>query len=248
MPWLRLWTDILDSEKVADLDDSTYRGWTFILLGAKRHDKNGLLPPMKRLAYWLRRPEEVVKAWTETLVSVGLLEETPNGLCVHDWPMWQPDKDATGAKRQRAYRERKKSPSGLPRPETETETETEREQSREGKERYASPLRNVTDDVTQALRRNAPVTPPPDSSFNQAFQATKPMPDDWRELARQAEEQLGDVSWALWVREQWLGEESGPDVAHAMNRCLETGKRSRSYANAVLRGLHRERAEKNGRH
>lgn len=148
MPWLRLWCDILDSEKIADLDDNTYRGWTLILIATKRHDAEGVLPPLKKLAYWLRRPESIVRSWIESLTEGGFLERDGESIRVHDWDHWQEPKDKTAAKRMANMRARKKVPPAPP-----EESDTDTEQSREG-----TTVTAVTP-VTVALRRNAPPAP-----------------------------------------------------------------------------------------
>jgi len=117
MSWLWLWTDILDSEKIAELDDPTFRGWITLLACAKRHEAAGVLPPLKKLAYWCRRPESTVKCWVLILADHGLIDKEGDEFRVHDWEQWQPripgprtdGKAMSNAERQRAYRERQKT-------------------------------------------------------------------------------------------------------------------------------------------
>ena len=133
MPWLRLWTDILDSEKIGDLDDATLWGWALILLATKKFNQDGLLPPLKKMAYWLRRPEASVDGWLKKLVKAGLIEKSADGLRAHDWNRWQEPKDHTNSFRQAKHRGAKKSLSALsPETDSETDSETERETDSEG--------------------------------------------------------------------------------------------------------------------
>lgn len=165
MPWLRFWTDILDSEKIADLDDASYRGWSLTLIAAKRFDHDGMLPPLRRLAYWLRRSEAVVADLLERLVSAGLLDRDGDWFRVHDWKRWQEPEDRTNAERQRRHREKKKPPSALP--EEERKAETEREQSRAEETVTPPPLRNGS----PTPLRNAPVTALQENSTTAPTQA-----------------------------------------------------------------------------
>ena len=114
MAWLCLWTDVLDCEKLAELDDTTFRGWILLLACAKRHDAAGALPSLKKLAYWCRYSEREVKAWLLELEDHGLLDRDGDEFSVHDWDHWQPrtpgrkpgsEKPKTNAERQRLWRE-----------------------------------------------------------------------------------------------------------------------------------------------
>jgi hypothetical protein len=142
MSWLWLWTDILDSEKIAELDDPTFRGWIMILACAKRNDAAGDLPPLKKLAYWCRRPESIVKGWLLILVDHGLIDRDDDSFSVHDWDQWQPrnpgprpipggsGKAMSNADRQRRYRERQKSMRNDVTPPLHSPEENNREEER----------------------------------------------------------------------------------------------------------------------
>ena len=198
MPWLRFWTDILDSEKIAELDDATYRGWTLILIAAKKHDQDGLLPPLKRIAYWTRRTETEVKKWIETLKRAGLIDAGKDGPRVHDWDYWQEPKDRTNARRQKEFRVRKKG--SLDSPKTESETE-----NRGRADETVTPL---------PLRpRYAPVTPPLRNDPVTASNAvTHPLP-------AQSEAETSLISLAA---ERW-GASSGDAVVADLLRTFEPG-------------------------
>lgn len=136
MPWLRLWADILDDPDLSDLPEATCWGWALMLLVAKKFDRDGELPPPKKLAHMMHKPLGDVTRWTEELVTAGLLEEKSvtegNGVTysVHGWQRWQEPKDATNAARQARFKARKKSPPAPPlgtEPERDTETDTETE-------------------------------------------------------------------------------------------------------------------------
>src|SRR5271166_1402368 len=159
MSWLWLWTDILDSEKIAELDDATIGGWILILAATKRFDENGLVPPIKKLSHWCRRPEMTVRAWVSKLLEVGLLEIQDSKTAVHDWLDWQPrspgprpsGKAMSNTVRQRAWRERRKAErNGVTPP-----LHSPREYKRGEESIVRTPLRNEIRNV-----RNS-VTPPP---------------------------------------------------------------------------------------
>lgn len=114
MPWLRLWTDTLDSVKLAELDSDADRwGWVQILLAAKKYERDGVLPPLKVIAHWTRREPATVARWIEVLLGAGLLDRDGETLTVHDWDYWQPPKDRTNAERQRRYRQQQAEKRGV---------------------------------------------------------------------------------------------------------------------------------------
>lgn len=212
MPWYRVWTDILDSEKFAELDDSTIGGWTLILSAVKRFNRGGMLPPQKKLAHWTRRGKATVSAWINDLLEAGLLEEMDGGIGVHDWSHWQEPRDRTNAARQAKHRERKRNalPCTPPRPETETETEGEQIQSDNRYVTELPPLRNgeVTPLQTRPPAPTDEVLTGREGEEHQLFLRVMQTLEDHeptRHLGKQllmaadTPEIRGYESWRLWV-------------------------------------------------
>lgn len=85
MPWLRLWTDILDDVDLHALPRETRWGWTAFLAAAKRHNSGGQLPPIKTLAFWTHETDQTVMQWIGELVKVGRLERRDESIFVVDW-------------------------------------------------------------------------------------------------------------------------------------------------------------------
>ncbi len=111
MPWLRLWTDILDDADLHDLPRETRWGWTVFLAAAKRFDHNGDLPELKVLAHWVREPKADVSRWIDELVTAGLLHRNAVTVTIHGWKRWQAKADQTNSERQARWRARQKNPS-----------------------------------------------------------------------------------------------------------------------------------------
>lgn len=55
MEWLRLYTDILDDEKIAQLSDNQYRIFTFLLLVASENELGGVITQSHQAIAWQLR-------------------------------------------------------------------------------------------------------------------------------------------------------------------------------------------------
>jgi hypothetical protein len=145
MPWLRLWTDILDDVSLDELDDRLFRGWTLLLIAAKKFYRNGELPPVKTIAFWIHRTENIVVEWIEDLVAAGMLDRNGVTVFVHGWARWQEPKDRTNASRQSEWRKRnavtKKQKVPVPPKEKQKQSESRAEQT-------VTPVTGVTVAVT----------------------------------------------------------------------------------------------------
>lgn len=110
--WLRLYTEILNDPKVQRLPDSLFRAYINFLCIAKEYSDNGVLPPKKDIAFFLRCPENSVKKFCDGLKKVGLLDEENDSFIIHGWNnrQYDSDNDPTANMRKRRQRERDKTP------------------------------------------------------------------------------------------------------------------------------------------
>ena len=148
MPWLRLWTDILDDPDLHAVPRDVRSVWYDCLAICKRINPTGMtgeLPPMNRLAVMLHETPPQAERYLDALVTVGLLERNGVTLKVHGWARWQAPSDRTNAARQKRHRDKTKIPPHPP-----------EEKRREGEGEVT--LRNAP--VT-ALRNEMPPPAPP---------------------------------------------------------------------------------------
>jgi hypothetical protein len=108
MPWFRLYDNILDNDKLAELPPQTFMWWVRMLAAASRFDWGcGSLPPLRKLAFWCRSGENEVGMAREDLAEAGLLDRDGEEYRIHDWAHWQKPKDATAAERNKRARDAK---------------------------------------------------------------------------------------------------------------------------------------------
>ena len=81
--WLRLYTDILASEKIQSLVPELFRALINCWCIAKRH--GGTLPTLKSIAWHLRCTEAEAQRQLDALVAAGLLDRVDGKLVPHDW-------------------------------------------------------------------------------------------------------------------------------------------------------------------
>lgn len=151
MPWYRMWINILDDPDLHELPNSTCWGWALMLAAAKKHESDGLLPPLKVLAHWLREKPSTVQGWISELSEAGLVIREGESLRMHGWDRWQEPRDRTNAERQARHRAGKKSPFCTP-PDTESDTDQTRGNRysygvTDGGNGVTSPLLNSSDPV-----------------------------------------------------------------------------------------------------
>lgn len=107
-PWLRLYTAILDSQKIQFLPDKLFRALVNFWCIAKEND--GRLPPDATCAWRLRVPESTVKRWVSDLETRGLIDHLESGDRVpHDWSehQYETQGNAVSTERVRRFRERR---------------------------------------------------------------------------------------------------------------------------------------------
>lgn len=111
MGHIKLWDNILDCPKLANLSDIAYRCWSKLLVTALRNGgRNGELPLLETLVFRMRMPEEVIVSCIKEMHRCGLVEPCPDNPIggmpykIHDWDDWQLPKDASAAERQARWR------------------------------------------------------------------------------------------------------------------------------------------------
>lgn len=107
MQYVPLWTTILRSRKVFNLDDASFRFWVNCLAMAQDHDqRKGTLPDLDSIAFSLRLEDEVAAALMDKLVSGGLIDVVDQTYVIHNWEKWRGKRDPKAAERKREQRNR----------------------------------------------------------------------------------------------------------------------------------------------
>jgi DNA-binding Lrp family transcriptional regulator len=106
MEWFRFYAETLDNPKVQQLPGDAVKGWLNLLCLANSGD--GVLPPLRTIAFRLRISEEEALRLLEQLMDEGLIDQREGYLEMHDWNEFQRSGDDS-APRARRYRENQKS-------------------------------------------------------------------------------------------------------------------------------------------
>ncbi len=166
MPWLKLWNEILDKEKIQRLDSCSFKAWINVLCCAARNNLGGVLQPSESLAFLMRITVTEVEAHLKKLVEAGLVDRTRTGYAVHDWAHWQPC-SKTDAERKADERRRKKESRDMSRDKADNDRDKSRDVSPEC---HASRARSDSDSDSDkkdteknVLRRSSSVAPPADA-------------------------------------------------------------------------------------
>lgn len=85
LPWFRFWIDATSHGKVRQLDDATFRTWVELLDAAAKQPRRGRFDSRTEAVSILRRPAKHIA----TLIRATLIDETTEGLTMHDWDEWQ---------------------------------------------------------------------------------------------------------------------------------------------------------------
>ena len=101
--WIKLYIEILDDDKFGTLPE--FMKWRAIelFLVAGENGNDGLLPPVERLAWRLRLPQEKLKETLSVLSQAGVVHETPQGWLVTNFKKRQ---YSESMERTRRYRTR----------------------------------------------------------------------------------------------------------------------------------------------
>lgn len=109
-PWLRWYTDVMHNPKVHRLGRGA-EFWTWTMLLCAYRENGDKLPSIDDLSFTLRTPKNTLLKHIETIVRVGLLDRTTDGLKPHNWDERQFTSDSS-KERTKQWRERhKKQPS-----------------------------------------------------------------------------------------------------------------------------------------
>lgn len=103
MEWFRFYDSTLDNVKVQSLPGEVVKGWLNLLCLA--NSGNGVLPPLRVMAFRLRLSESDTQALLQILLHEGLIDQREGYLEMHDWAEYQRVSDSS-ADRTRRYRER----------------------------------------------------------------------------------------------------------------------------------------------
>ena len=101
--WIKLYLEILDDDKFGTLPE--FMKWRAIelFLVAGENGNDGLLPPVERLAWRLRLPQEKLEETLSVLSQAGVVHETPQGWTVTNFKKRQ---YSESVERMRRYRRR----------------------------------------------------------------------------------------------------------------------------------------------
>src|SRR5215472_1738727 len=92
LPWFHFWSEAVEHEKLADLSDTDRWTWICCLAKANQQSRRWRFKSVKHAAQVTGRPPESIEA----LIPVGLLDQTAEGLLIHDAKKWN---DASGFSR-----------------------------------------------------------------------------------------------------------------------------------------------------
>lgn len=154
--WVKSWVDILDNPKVMSLPGGTYKVWSCLLHIAGRIDRDGLLPSIEKCAFIIHSKVPELQAHIDALVEAELLDQTSDGLQMHDWSDWQTRKpsDEPERVRERVQKSRSNAKAEVtPRNAIQSDTESVTPNTINANDVTPSnAIHNVTENVT-------PVTP-----------------------------------------------------------------------------------------
>lgn len=104
--WVKLWTKQLENPEIAELPDYLYRRWIEILMLAGKNDADGLLQPVRKMAYILRLKETQLSENLMSLNQIGVVHQDDAG----NWYVtnWKKHQYSDSTERVRRYREKHK--------------------------------------------------------------------------------------------------------------------------------------------
>lgn len=85
LPWIKLWLESLDHEKVALLSDAQFRTWVRVLCKGSEQPTRWRFASAQHAAAVAGRPLQQVKQ----LIAARLLDQREDGVWVHDYKHWQ---------------------------------------------------------------------------------------------------------------------------------------------------------------
>jgi len=90
LPWFKMWDELLDSPKIAMLNDKNFRAYIKILCHANRQEERGQFPGTEALV----RISGIPGGRVSDLVDAGALGGREGYLVVPRWEYWQVTKEA----------------------------------------------------------------------------------------------------------------------------------------------------------
>jgi hypothetical protein len=99
--WIKLWLEILDDAEFGELPEFMKWRAVVLFLAAGENGDDGLLPPVKRLAWRLRLDEVRIAETLSALSQVGVVHETPEGWMVTNFKKRQYSESYERVKRYR---------------------------------------------------------------------------------------------------------------------------------------------------
>jgi hypothetical protein len=106
MPWLRLWHEFLDSQKVQRVTEALRARYVNLLCVACKHDKSGQLPIMSEMAFLCRLDEATMQETVDALVNAKLIDRRAKSYWINDWEQWQYGR-SKAAEKQKRYRDKR---------------------------------------------------------------------------------------------------------------------------------------------
>jgi hypothetical protein len=103
--WVKLWTKQLENPEIAELPDYLYRRWIEILMLAGKNDADGLLQPVRKMAYILRLKEAQLSENLMSLNQIGVVHQDDAG----NWHVtnWKKHQYSESTDRVRKFRDKK---------------------------------------------------------------------------------------------------------------------------------------------
>jgi hypothetical protein len=145
--WFRFYDEVVDDPKVQTLGDKLGFFWMNCLCLASKND--GILPPLKDIAWKLRKPESQIAAMVASLHERGLLDREADSFTPHNWQLRQYASDVS-TERVRRFREKtersRNADETFPK-RSETATETVPEQT----DRQTQTQKQTAGDVAVSL-------------------------------------------------------------------------------------------------
>ena len=94
-PWLRLWSEGLDSKKLSDLPPTFCKGWLQLLMLVNVSEPRGSLPNVTEIAFRLRLKLPAAESLIAGLIKAELVDppDADGRMWMHKWDEWQRDSD-----------------------------------------------------------------------------------------------------------------------------------------------------------
>lgn len=85
LPWVKLWGESMESEKIRQLSDGQYRTWTYCLIASSRLPIRWRFESPEHAAYVTRRPLKDI----QILIDRHFLDCREDGVWIHDYSDYQ---------------------------------------------------------------------------------------------------------------------------------------------------------------